>query len=586
MKRSSSSSVTRLIKIFPKVLIAVSLWQMGDVGWAQANFEELEDFTYWENLCRLQADAAKYEDALVACEKAIELEPKDAPIWAAHSGVLLNLEQYPEAIASAERSLNFDEQNSLALTYQCISYTALDQTETALDVCNDALRLDGDWGNRSPALAWRYRGTILEQAEQYPQALVAYERTLLLEPDDSLTLAYKCRAQINLQRYQPALQSCRQALNGNGNWEPENEAFALYHQGIAHNYLEQYGDAIAAYDLALDIDPNNGEIWTYQGLVFINQKQYHEALTSYTRAVELLPTSSRALVGQCSAMNQLQQHVEAAPACEQAIQGDGQWWELGAAQAWSQRGIALAGQAMYEEALAAANRAVGMRPDYAQAWSDRSVILWYLGRLEEVDLNWETAQDKYWEAIDSVDKAIGLDPDAPRSHANLGRYYRSMAQLSLEENDVVQANKFLQQAFTRYQEAFRMDATDADTWVIQSTVLWVFGDSEMSLIAAQEAIYLDRGSAVAWQTQGAALSALADYPSARYSYEQALIRDETNADIWASLGVMQLKLTDIDAGLASLQKALELNPNHILAQQTLILVEQQLQAAESATSVE
>ena len=48
---------------------------------------------------------------------------------------------------------------------------------------------------------------------------------------------------------------------------------------------------------------------------------------------------------------------------------------------------------------------------------------------------------------------------------------------------------------------------------------------------------------------------------------------------------MQLKLTDIDAGLASLQKALELNPNHILAQPTLILVEQQLQAAESATSV-
>ncbi|MEO0867999.1 MAG: tetratricopeptide repeat protein [Cyanobacteria bacterium J06642_11] len=581
-------------------MIAATLWQLGEVSWAQANFEELEDFTYWENLCRLQADAAKYEDALMACEKAIELEPKDAPIWAAHSGILLNLEQYPEAIASAERSLNFDDQNSLALTYQCIAYTALDQTETALDVCNDALRLDGDWGNRSPALAWRYRGTILEQAEQYPQALVAYERTLLLEPDDSLTLAYKCRTQINLGRnysalksdqlalenYQSALESCRQALNGNGNWGPETAALALYHQGIAHNYLDQYTEAIAAYDLALEVDPNNGEIWTYQGQVFHNQEQYTEALTSYTRAVELLPMSSRALVGQCSAMNQLQQHAEAAAACEQAIQGDGEWWEVGAAQAWSQRGVALAGQAMYEPALAAANRAVGMRPDYAQAWSDRSVILWYLGRLEEVALNWDMAQTQYDNAINSVTRAIGLNAEAPRSHANLGRYYRSMAQLSLEENDVVQANTFLQQAFTSYQEALRLDPEDAETWVNQSTVLWLFGEYEQALIAAQEAIYWDRNSAVAWQTQGAALSSLADYKSARSSYEQALIRDETNADIWASLGVMQLKLSDIDAGLASLQKALELNPNHTLAQQTLILVEQQLQAADSATSIE
>ena len=47
--------------------------------------------------------------------------------------------------------------------YQCIAYTALDQNETALDICNDALRLDGDWGRRSPALAWRYRGNILDR---------------------------------------------------------------------------------------------------------------------------------------------------------------------------------------------------------------------------------------------------------------------------------------------------------------------------------------------------------------------------------------------------------------------------------------
>ncbi|MEO0867773.1 MAG: tetratricopeptide repeat protein, partial [Cyanobacteria bacterium J06642_11] len=228
------------------VAVSVVLANIGGIGLAQESLEELEDFDYWENLCRLQADAAKYDEALISCEQAIELEPKDAPIWAAHSGILLNLEQYPEAIASAERSLNFDAQNSLALTYQCIAYTALDQNEIALDVCNDALRLDGDWGSRSPALAWRYRGNILEQADQYEQALVAYERTLLIEPDDSQILAYKCRAEVNLQRYDTAIQSCQQALDGNRRWGSENEGFALYYQGIAYTNLERYTQAIAA----------------------------------------------------------------------------------------------------------------------------------------------------------------------------------------------------------------------------------------------------------------------------------------------------------------------------------------------------
>ena len=564
------------------ILLSVVLWQMGGVALAQESLEELEDFDYWENLCRLQTDAAKYEEALTSCEQAIELESKDAPIWAAHSGILLNLEQYPEAIASAERSLNFDAQNSLALTYQCIAYTALDQNETALDVCNDALRLDGDWGDRSPALAWRYRGNILEQATQYEQALVAYDRTLLLEPDDAQTLAYKCRAEVNLQRYRPAIDTCQQALDGNGRWGAENEGFALYYQGIAYTNLERYDQAIAAFDLALEADPNNAGTWTYQGLVLQNQEQYTEALTSYTRAVELAPTSSRALVGQCTVMNQLQQYEMAADACQQAVQGDGQWWELGAAQAWNQRGHALAGQAMYEPALAAANRAVGMRPDYAQAWSDRSVIFWYLGTLQETDLDDQAALNTYEQAILSAQTALELEEQNARTWANLGRYHRSVAQLNFKHNNLERANDFLKQAVTSYEQALKLDPKDDETWVNYSVVLWLMQDYDKALDAAQRAVSLNINSTIAWQTQGAILTALGRYELAQESYRQALLRDETSADAWASFGVVTLKLNEFDAGIEALQTALQLDPEQPLAIQTLTLVEEQLQEQQEA----
>ncbi|MEM8810037.1 MAG: hypothetical protein AAGF01_28805, partial [Cyanobacteria bacterium P01_G01_bin.38] len=141
-------------------------------------FDALEDFDYWADLCRLQATAEDYENALTACEQAIALEPEEPSIWAQHSGILVNLDAFPDAIASANRALSFDPENSLAIAYQCVAYTALGETETALDKCNNALRVNGSWGSENPALAWFYRGEILAQAEQYELALVAYERTL------------------------------------------------------------------------------------------------------------------------------------------------------------------------------------------------------------------------------------------------------------------------------------------------------------------------------------------------------------------------------------------------------------------------
>ncbi|MEO0457781.1 MAG: tetratricopeptide repeat protein, partial [Cyanobacteria bacterium P01_A01_bin.114] len=469
----------------------------------------------------------------------------------------------------------FDAQNSLALTYQCIAYTALDQNETALDICNDALRVDGDWGNRSPALAWRYRGNILEQAEQDEQALVAYERTLLLEPDDSLTLAYQCRAYVNLGQYEQAIDACQSARSGNGHWQPENPGFAWYYEGVALTHLERYNPAIAAYDQSLEIDPNNAQTWTYQGLVLEKLNQFTEALTSYTRAVELAPTSSRALVGQCTMMNRLQQYEAADAACQQAIQGDGQWWSLGAAQAWNQRAHALAGQNKYEEALAAVNRAVGMQPDYAAAWNTQGVIFWYIGTLQQGLYDTQGASDTYQQAIVSVGKALELEPNDSLAWANLGRYYRTLAQLWNDFGALEPAAAHFQNALAAYDQALKLAPNDTETWVNKSVVHWFLGDYIQSRDAANRAVALDPNLAVAWQTQGAALVALGDYESALISYQNALLRDDENADAWAGLGVVNLQLEDIEAGMAALKRALQLNPNQAVALKTLALIEEQ-----------
>ncbi len=208
------------------VIVGTALLSMTPTLAQPASFETLPDVEYWTDLCRLHAQAEEYKEALEACKQAIALEPEDADIWAQQSGLLVHLDTFPAAIAAANRALTFDPENSLAIAYQCVAYTALGENEIALDRCNDALRVNGSWGSENPALAWFYRGEILAQAKQYELALVAYERTLLQDPENSIALTRQCEAYVALERPESALQSCQSAISINKNWRDIGPALA------------------------------------------------------------------------------------------------------------------------------------------------------------------------------------------------------------------------------------------------------------------------------------------------------------------------------------------------------------------------
>ncbi|NJL86354.1 MAG: tetratricopeptide repeat protein [Leptolyngbyaceae cyanobacterium SM1_1_3] len=511
-----------------------------DSRYAQAGLlEELKDFDYWRNLCELQASAQQYDEAIAACEKAIELEPRDSNIWALHSGILVAQQQYPAAIASASQSLSLNAANSLALTYQCISFSELGQSEKALDRCNEALRVNGSWGNQSPALAWFRRGIILAQQEDYEQALVAYERVLLIDPADSLVLAYRCEALRNLASYEAAISACQEALVGSGDWRDQSSAIAWYNQGLAQAQLKDYEAAIALYDRAIEVDPENALVWTAQGRALEQLEKYAEALTSYSRAVDLKPEHSRALVGQCTLLNKLEQYEMAIAACKQALapESDGIWWEIGPAQAWIQQAYALTGQGDYEAALASANRAVGISPNFTEAWSDRSVILWYL--------------ERYAEALASTQKAIELDPTYARAWANQARILRT-----LEEDEA---------ALSAYERALELDPTDAMTWANRSVVLWHLQSYEPALLSANRAINLDLELFQGWYNRAVNLAALSRYEEATAAYQQALQIDAENADAWAGLALAFSRLGRLEDAKVVATRALAINPTQSTA---------------------
>lgn len=536
------------------------LWMIGELGQAgvsgsipaphsappmlmaqKALQEKLKDFTYWSDLCNLQADSGKYEEALASCEQAILLRPKDPVIWADHSGVLLQMKKYPEAIVSAEKSLGFNPKTSLALAYQCMAFAALGRTEEGLDRCTEALRVDGNWGKRSPSLAWINRGLILSQINQNDQALIAFERALLLNPKDAQAQAYRCNILSKLGKQDAAISACDQAITGEGAGNEQTTALALAHRAGANRQLNQLTTAVADYDRAIRLNPNDPNLWAAQAMVLEQLSQFHEALTSYDRAVQLNPKSSLALVGRCTMLNVLSQYEKALEACDQAIQGDGVWHAVGAAQAWNQRSKALTGLGKYDDALAASSRATGIKPDYAEAWSDRSVVLWYL--------------QQYDEAIAATRTAIRLNPNYARAWLNQAAILRTLKQFPA--------------ALTAYDTALKLDPTYSDGWANRSAVLWRLKQYPAAIASADKAIQFNPKSFQGWHNRGLVLLELGKNTEALVAYSQAAIINPKSPEALTGKGIALFRLKKYPEAIAALQASISLNPEQPVAQEVL-----------------
>lgn len=506
-------------------------------GLAQENLGNLTNFNYWQNLCTLQIQNAQYAEARAACEKAIELRPQEADLWTAHSGLLLELDQYSEAIAATEQALTLNPENFLALLNQCEAYFELGQLDQAQASCNQALEMDQSWGNQNAATARLYQGRILAAQQDYEAALVAYERALLENRGDAEVLTYRCATYLNWGRFNQAVDSCKAALAGDGEWGSARPALAWYYQGLAHRGQEDFESAIAAFDASLRLDANAASAWMEQGNTLALLNRYREALVAYERAAALEPTLA-ARLGQCAMLNKTGQYSAALTACEAALTAKDSELGIEQAKVLSQQAQAFAGLGQYPQALAAIDRALGLAPDYAEAWNNRGAVLTYLERWQE--------------AVTALQQAAELDPGYASPWANLGRVQRMLGQYTA--------------AIAAYDEALERSPEDAELWANRSAVQWHLAQHEAALTSADRAISLNERSYLGWYNRATALVSLERYREAGRAYQQAIRLEPDSADAWTGMGIALLRLQRYDEARGVLARALMLNPQQIAAQ--------------------
>ena len=144
---------------------------------------------------------------------------------------------------------------------------------------NSAVELQPD------GLNYFWRGQIHHELQDYPAALVDFDKAIELRPEDANNYAWRGLVQYALNDYHAALTDFSKAIE----LQPE-EGLNYYWRGHVHYELVSYPAALTDFSKAIELQPEEGLNYYWRGrLIHREMKNYPAALTDFNKAIELRP---------------------------------------------------------------------------------------------------------------------------------------------------------------------------------------------------------------------------------------------------------------------------------------------------------
>lgn len=194
----------------------------------------------------------------------------------------------------------------------------------------------------------------------------------------------------------------------------------------------------------------------------------------------------------------------------------------------------LQGQGKYQEALECLEQVIRLKPDHAEAYGNRGVVLIELGQPEL--------------AVESCEQAIRLKPDFAEAYYNRG-------------NALVDLRR-LEQAVENYEQAIRLRPDFAEAYSNCGNALKDMGLLEAAVESQGQAIRLNPNFAEAYSNRGNALKEMGQLEAALESYEKAIQLRPDYAEAYSNCGVTLTELWQLEQAVESCEQAIRLRPEY------------------------
>jgi len=131
----------------------------------------------WSNLGHAYYQQKQYEQAINACQKAIEIDPKFAYPRTGLGYVYLAQKQHQQAISAYQKAIEFDPKYATPWNGLGSVYLDQEQYEQAISAYQKAIEINPEY-----AAPWNGLGDVYHDQEQYEQAIGAYQKAIEINP--------------------------------------------------------------------------------------------------------------------------------------------------------------------------------------------------------------------------------------------------------------------------------------------------------------------------------------------------------------------------------------------------------------------
>ena len=218
-----------------------------------------------------------------------------------------------------------------------------------------------------------------------------------------------------------------------------------------------------------------------------------------------------------------------------------------------------------ETTIAAYTEAIGLDPNYALAYANRSLALSrYAAGLASVPV----VRESFDKAQSDARKAIVLTPDLAEGHLALARYFQTGAL------DFTRADE-------EYERALALAPGNARLLRLYGFFAVLMGRTEAGIAAARRAVVLDPLNAGSHSSLGDALFHARQFPQAVAAYQDALALHPDDPSIYAYRGLAYYALGDFERARVSCES----KPDHWWNQQCLAITYDKLGRRADADAV-
>ncbi|MBD2409905.1 protein kinase [Nostoc calcicola FACHB-389] len=207
------------------------------------------------------------------------------------------------------------------------------------------------------------------------------------------------------------------------------------------------------------------------------------------------------------------------------------------AQGWNGQGKTLSQLKKYKDALAAYDKAIQIKPDYLEAWIGRGLVLDNL--------------ERYQEAIASFDKALELN--------------NQNSQVWNAKGDAFSNLKQYDQAIASYEKAIEFKGDDFDAWYKKGLAFQNLKRYSDAIAAYEKAVEFKPDYVSAWYNSANALVNLQRYKDAFTAYDKAVQYKPNFYQAWLSRGNVLMNLQRYPEAIESFNQVIRYNPSNYQA---------------------